>query len=260
MILRRVMEHVREQNWFAVGLDFVIVVFGVIIGFQVTAWNEDRSDDLRADAYLERIHSDLADDSANYENRSAFWRIVAEHGLAAIDAVHAARDLEPGVRSVEENWKIILDFFQASQVNEFRTTQTAYLEVTSAGELSLIENADIRSQITSFYSQSGNTTLTERPAYRETVRGIIPIRLQNYIWVNCWSSVGNGDQSLLDCEAPLNTDGLDNAAEALLTNDVLHQQLRFWLSTLRVLPFIARDRNMQAVTLSAAIELELNRR
>jgi hypothetical protein len=28
MILRRVTEHVRDQNWFAVGIDFVIVVVG----------------------------------------------------------------------------------------------------------------------------------------------------------------------------------------------------------------------------------------
>ena len=29
MILRRVMKHVRDQNWFAVGVDFLIVVNGV---------------------------------------------------------------------------------------------------------------------------------------------------------------------------------------------------------------------------------------
>ena len=32
MLLRRVIEHVNTQNWFAVGIDFVIVVVGVVIG------------------------------------------------------------------------------------------------------------------------------------------------------------------------------------------------------------------------------------
>ena len=32
MLLRRVMEHVRDQNWAAVAIDFVIVVVGVFIG------------------------------------------------------------------------------------------------------------------------------------------------------------------------------------------------------------------------------------
>lgn len=29
MILRHITEHVKAQNWFAVGLDFVVVVIGV---------------------------------------------------------------------------------------------------------------------------------------------------------------------------------------------------------------------------------------
>jgi len=34
MILRRLTKHVKDQNWFAVGLDFVIVVIGVFVGMR----------------------------------------------------------------------------------------------------------------------------------------------------------------------------------------------------------------------------------
>lgn len=44
MILRRVIEHFRKQEWTAVFLDFVIVVLGVFIGLQVNNWNEARKD------------------------------------------------------------------------------------------------------------------------------------------------------------------------------------------------------------------------
>jgi hypothetical protein len=40
MLLRRVIEHVRTQNWTAIGIDFLIVVVGVFIGIQVSNWNE----------------------------------------------------------------------------------------------------------------------------------------------------------------------------------------------------------------------------
>ena len=50
MILARLSRAVREQNWFAVVLEFFIVIVGVVIAFQVTAWNEARQD--RADAYV----------------------------------------------------------------------------------------------------------------------------------------------------------------------------------------------------------------
>jgi hypothetical protein len=39
MILRRMMGHVKRQDWFAVFLDFVIVVVGVFVGIQVSNWN-----------------------------------------------------------------------------------------------------------------------------------------------------------------------------------------------------------------------------
>jgi hypothetical protein len=42
MLLRRVIEHVKTQNWTAVALDFVIVVAGILIAFQITNWNEAR--------------------------------------------------------------------------------------------------------------------------------------------------------------------------------------------------------------------------
>ena len=42
MLLRRITQHVNEQNWFAVWLDFVIVVVGVFIGIQVSNWNDEQ--------------------------------------------------------------------------------------------------------------------------------------------------------------------------------------------------------------------------
>jgi len=40
MLLRSVIKHVKTQNWFAVILDFFIVIIGVFIGIQVANWNE----------------------------------------------------------------------------------------------------------------------------------------------------------------------------------------------------------------------------
>lgn len=59
MILRRLTEHVKAQNWFAVALDFVIVVTGVFIGLQVNNWNEARQQRLREARYLERLDAEM---------------------------------------------------------------------------------------------------------------------------------------------------------------------------------------------------------
>jgi hypothetical protein len=70
MILRRISEHVKAQNWFAVVLDFVIVVSGILIAFQITSWNEVRATRASERDYLERLHSDvleLMDRRAEYD-------------------------------------------------------------------------------------------------------------------------------------------------------------------------------------------------
>jgi len=55
MILRRITEQVRDQNWFAVALDFVIVVMGILIAFQITNWNEARQDNLLYQQARQRV-------------------------------------------------------------------------------------------------------------------------------------------------------------------------------------------------------------
>ncbi len=66
MIFRRIKAHIEKENWFAVGIDFLIVVFGVFIGIQVANWNTARAD--RADnfLYMQRLHDEMgAVDAAN---------------------------------------------------------------------------------------------------------------------------------------------------------------------------------------------------
>ena len=52
MLLRRISKHVKDQNWFAVLIDFAIVVVGVFIGLQVANWNEARSENERVATQL----------------------------------------------------------------------------------------------------------------------------------------------------------------------------------------------------------------
>lgn len=59
MILRRVIEHVKAQNWTAVALDFVIVVMGVFIGMQVQALAVERNRQKSERAYLARLHGEV---------------------------------------------------------------------------------------------------------------------------------------------------------------------------------------------------------
>jgi len=60
MLLRRVTENVKNQNWFAVGIDFIIVVVGVFIGLQVQDWNDSRQRANEEQILLHRLLAETA--------------------------------------------------------------------------------------------------------------------------------------------------------------------------------------------------------
>lgn len=59
MILRRISSHVKNENWFAVGLDFFIVVMGVLLGLQAQQWLGNRNAESDYRAALDRLSAEL---------------------------------------------------------------------------------------------------------------------------------------------------------------------------------------------------------
>lgn len=68
MILRRITEHCKEQNWFAVAVDFLIVVIGILLAFQITEWADIRSDRVRERQIILDLLVDLDIDRSQYAN------------------------------------------------------------------------------------------------------------------------------------------------------------------------------------------------
>ncbi|MBI1393567.1 MAG: hypothetical protein GC152_12565 [Alphaproteobacteria bacterium] len=88
MILRRLTEHIRTQNWFAVALDFVIVVVGILIAFQITTWNEGRQDRRDEQRYLAELAANLETDldQARAGQDMSLQRLVMAESILAVAA------------------------------------------------------------------------------------------------------------------------------------------------------------------------------
>ena len=69
MILRRFMQHVTEQNWFAVGLDVIVVVVGIFLGMQVNEWNANRHLHDLERQYLQALDIDIRASKKHLDNR-----------------------------------------------------------------------------------------------------------------------------------------------------------------------------------------------
>jgi len=252
MILRRVIDHLHEQEWTAIAIDFVIVVVGVFVGIQVSNWNADRIDRIKARAYLERIRADLDADVAGYADRLEFWGKVSAYGAQGLDYA------ETGEAGDQSQWDLLLAYFQASQVAEFLTTRTTYDELKSGGELGLISDLDLRSGLAQYYAGATNPALTERPAYRLHVRGVIPLNVQNYIWASCYHSDPEGHQQLLDCESPVDEGIAAGIVDKIRNDTALMSELRYWMSTMNVASRLGRDHTANAEQLRSLVDADLS--
>jgi hypothetical protein len=142
MLLRRISEHVKAQNWTAVTLDFVIVVVGVFIGIQVSNWNAERADRALAQRYVEDIRRDIAADLEVFEaaeTSTAQRRDAAEAVLRAIET------------GAYENAGLFLR--QVDMAGRYYPTvleRATYDDLVATGGLRLIDRR-IRESITEYY-------------------------------------------------------------------------------------------------------------
>ena len=67
MIFRRVKAHIEKENWFAVFIDFIIVVFGVFIGIQVANWNAEQVANSQLDQQLVSFRVELEKNRVHFK-------------------------------------------------------------------------------------------------------------------------------------------------------------------------------------------------
>jgi hypothetical protein len=232
MILRRVIQHVKKQEWTAIGIDLVIVVVGVFIGIQVSNWNAARADDVRAQAYLVRIQGNLNTDIQNMERRKVYWAQVIGYGNNAINY------LETGELVDGSAWKTVLAFYQASQLWPWATIDTTYQELRNGGELGLIKDERMRTALAQYYIEgSGDDVdyiLAFQPEYRKIVRGLTPTIVSNQIWEKCFKLPNASEQYLLDCESPMSEAEAQTVLDNYRKDPNLLSELRFWITNQEV--------------------------
>jgi len=239
LVIRRIVQSLKGHHYSTLVIELLVVIFGVFIGIQVSNWNEERIDRSREQSYLERICSDLEADMFNYRDRLRFWKQVSDYGIQGLDYANS------GDKKGASDWEILLAFFQSSQLAEFFPSQSTYDELKSSGELGLISDVELRNQLANYYSGANNPLMSERTVYREHIRGVIPIHIQNYMWESCFASDNKG-QYLLACASPIEAREAAELVESISANRQLMAELTFWVSTMRVAGIVAENRLLQA--------------
>jgi len=229
MILRSLTRHVRDQNWFAVGLDFLIVVVGVFIGIQVANWNEERQQRVRETALLGELRQEALQ---NAEAARAVGEALLV-GAASARRILAMSD-DTNVPCREDCWPAIVDLMHASQWQQISSRWTTYEELRRAG---LPSDRRIIEAVEAFLQSNHRAAqgLELRPEYRTQVRRLIPIDLQDAYWENCFAESGGYEYYVDPCPVPSGVPAVSPAViEAVVSDQALMAMLREWTSLARL--------------------------
>lgn len=142
-ILGRLSKAAREQNWFAVALELVIVVLGVVIGFQVTAWGQDRADRAREQVYLRQLAADLDETLRVIAHEDSIREAVTTPALLTLLGSWGSGTPLP----VDSIVHLSRQLFTARTL--LPTTGTAEALVAT-GDLTLIRDDSLRNAITAY--------------------------------------------------------------------------------------------------------------
>lgn len=203
MILRSLAQSIRRQDWFAVVIEFLIVVAGIFVGLQVTDWNERRQLRERELNYLQRMTEDLA------RMEAEFQQILELGGGRSVVAMRAFRALEQcdATLAAPDDFRVTLAGYQ-TQPTPTIITRT-YDEMVSSGALASMADRQISREIAGLFG-----ALTNYKSFVQGVRISLPV-IDQTLWKHLDLSYDDAGRPVLrafDFEAACRNRELRNAA------------------------------------------------
>jgi hypothetical protein len=238
MLLRRVISHVRKQEWTAVGIDFLIVVLGVFVAAQVTNWNETRKDQQRANAYAERLLDDLRFNAWQVEYMIVYNGEVLKHAGLAAGAL-------PGDAPLSDE-DLLVSAYRASQYLYYGTRRATYDEMVATGDIGLLSDRLLRETALVFYSDPTIATTTEEgrtSEYRRAFRRAVPAAVQRALLRDC------GDIVI----EPGDYEGIRGSIDYPCTLDLPAPVIAAAAARLRALPELLEDLQLRFGDIETAI-------
>lgn len=242
MIFRRIKAHFEKENWFAVGVDFFIVVVGVFVGLQVQTWNQAQNHKQTEAAYIERIREDLSANIDDVNQRVAYFTQVRSHAVKALDAL----ELSPEVLGES----FVIDVYQASNFLPRVFGRDSYDEVLSVGANQGISDVEVRKRLANFYRSihAQVQLLSFTTPYRDIIRRQLPYKVTKAIRETCNGFVSTGEhgQPIImlpeHCEPGITDQQITQAVTAVLALD-LREEL-----TLRLIDLDSKLKSLDMIS------------
>ena len=184
MIFRRIKAHIEKENWFAVFIDFLIVVVGVFIGLQVSNWNDARITNARATDFTNRLVVDLNREQENVQSIYNYLKDVRSESLKAHDSLTGREPLSDEA--------LLVSLFRATQFMWYTRERSTYDEIIAAGALELIADRKLRRLAVKYFNSETLSHLREdgkQLQYTRVIDELIPPRIHQALSERCGDKI-----------------------------------------------------------------------
>jgi hypothetical protein len=144
-MLNRIARYLGAQHWNAIAIEFLIVTAGVLMGIQVSNWNDDRLEKARLDQQLASLRIELKGNLTTLSN----YRQFVDSQLGDILALERAFD-----RADNADVGIDRKLMNVFRIRSMILETSAYDEINDTGSFRHVD-ADIRAAMTAWQARRG---------------------------------------------------------------------------------------------------------
>lgn len=255
MVIRRIREHVASHNWFAVGVDFLIVVAGIVIGTQVNNWNQARIEGEQARDYRSRLIDELDYNAHQFIAQTAYYRQARAYGRQALAALE-------GTASLSDR-DFLIAAYQLSQTDTTPAKTRIYDEMTSTGLVTRLGDARLQQLASDYYLglDPSNRIVTETYPYRTLIREVMPYQMQKAIRDTCGDREVRykgrliGVRVIVPCTLALDPAASAAAVRAIRATPRLREEMTRYIASLDE----KLDQLVPGISFSNQVRIELQR-
>lgn len=258
MILRRLVQNLKQQHWTGVFIELAIVVLGVFMGMQVSNWNQQRELDQQSELFTARLKADMRVNDWSYQFLLGYNREVLANANRAVAALEGKATLS------DED--LLVSAYHATQYRQYNRRGSTYAELISTGGIGLIRDRVLRDTAIRLYNISTFDNLANegmQSRYRAAFRMTLPNDVQRALGKHCGDhviQVGDyaGIRSNLDypCRTGLSAQTIADAARALRSNPDILPFLRLRIADLETRLFDLTENNREIMENLRAIARE----
>lgn len=144
-MLKRIAASVRSQDWFAVVVEVLVVVIGLLLAFQLDSWREARLERQVERAYIDRLTADLETDIPEIEHAIELQKLRLELVDFLIEVA-----IEPQAALTMPSL-FMGAISQAAYTYTPELTSHTFENLRSTGDLRLIRNESLKNTLFAYY-------------------------------------------------------------------------------------------------------------